>query len=186
MKSRRRPVLSVIGSAGALTPDVEAASVALGRLAVDAGFRIASGGRDGVMEAASRGAHASERYREGDVVAILPTYRREEANAYADIVIPTGLGVARNALVVAIADVVVAVHGGSGTLSELALAWQLGKPVVALRQTGGWAEELAGRTLDARRADQVIVADSAAEAVEQALACLDEERENPCAALDPM
>lgn len=182
----RRPVLAVAGSAGTLPDEVEAQARALGRLAVDAGFRVATGGRDGVMEAVSRGAHESDAYAEGDVIAILPTYRREMANPWADIVIPTGAGVARNVMLVASADVVVAVRGGSGTMSEIALAWQLGKPIVALASTGGWAEKLAGVSLDERRGDAIHRADDPAAAIAIALELLAQgERPNPTRSLDP-
>ena len=68
------------------------------------------------------------------------------------------------------ADVVVAVRGGTGTLSEAALAWQFGKPVIAIVGFGGWSEELAGRQLDPRQDGVVQPASSAAEAVAKALA----------------
>ena len=78
-----------------------------------------------------------------------------DANAYVDIAIPTGMSYARNTLLVSMADVVIAVGGGSGTLSEIALAWQLGKPLVALDLGEGWSARLAGERLDTRRTDQV-------------------------------
>lgn len=182
----RRPVLAVAGSAGTLPDAVEAQARALGRLAVDAGFRVATGGRDGVMEAVSRGAHESDAYEEGRVIAILPTYRREEANPWVDIVIPTGAGVARNVMLVASADVVIAVRGGSGTMSEIALAWQLGKPIIALASSGGWAERLAGEALDERREDVIHRADdpTAAIALAEALHAQGA-RPNPSQTLDP-
>lgn len=164
--------MSVIGQAGALAPSVEAEARALGRAAVSAGFCVATGGRDGVMEAASRGAREAPEYRRGDVIAVIPGYDHGDANAYADLVIPTGLSLARNVVLVAMADVVVAVAGGAGTLSEIALAWQLGRPVIALATTGGWAERLAGQSLDDRRAGEVISAVDPQRAVDAALAVL--------------
>lgn len=158
-------MLAVIGDGGPLADAIEAQARELGRLAVDAGFRLVSGGRDGVMHAASEGARSSDRYREGDVVAIIPGYEPGEASPAADIVIPTGLGHARNVLVVATADVVVAVAGRAGTLSEIALAWKLGKPVVALAGSGGWARRLAGEAVDDRPRDVVLDAGSPAEAI---------------------
>ena len=80
------------------------------------------------MEAACRGAHAGG----GLTVGILPGHDRSDANAHVDVAIPTGLGEARNALVVRAADAVVAVAGEYGTLSEIALALQAGIPVVGL------------------------------------------------------
>jgi uncharacterized protein (TIGR00725 family) len=79
------------------------------------------------------------------------------------------MGVARNVLVVRSADVVILVGGGAGTLSEAAYAWQLGKPVIALAQSGGWAERLAGGPVDERRTDEVIAARSPEDAVSRAL-----------------
>ncbi|MFO7567671.1 MAG: TIGR00725 family protein [Enhygromyxa sp.] len=174
--SARRPVLAVIGSGGRIDPAIAAAAEELGRLAIEAGFRLVSGGRDGVMEAASRGARAAPSWREGDVIGILPSYDRAEANAHVDVVIPTGLGIARNVVVVASADVVVALAGGSGTLSEIAIAWQLGKPIIGLDlklgPLGGWGERAGGIAIDDRRSDEVRRASSAAEAIELARAAL--------------
>jgi len=165
---RRRPVLSVVGNSGPVPQEVFDLAYDVGRRAVDAGFRVATGGLDGVMEAVSRGARESPGWTEGMVVGVLPTLHADSANPWVDIAIPTGIGLARNALVVAIADVVIAVRGGSGTLSEIALAWQFGKPVVAITSTGGWAAELAGRQLDHRRDGIVEAAATAAEAVAKA------------------
>lgn len=83
------------------------------------------------MEAACRGAREAG----GTTVGILPGTDRAAANPYVDIAIPTGLGEARNALVVRAADALVAVGGGYGTLSEIALALKAGKRVVGL---GSW------------------------------------------------
>jgi uncharacterized protein (TIGR00725 family) len=80
------------------------------------------------------------------------------------------MGIGRNILVVRSAQAVIAVAGESGTLSEMALAWQLGKRLVGLTGAGGWAEELAGRVLDRRRRDPVLLATTAAEAVALAMA----------------
>ena len=117
------------------------------------------------MTAVSRGARQAPERREGDVIGVLPGYDRSAANAYVDIVIPTGMQLGRNLLVVAMADVVVALAGGAGTLCEMAAAWQLGKPIVALRPLGGWAEELAGRRLDERFAQPIAIAESVDEAL---------------------
>ena len=86
------------------------------------------GGLGGVMEAACRGA----RQAGGTTVGLLPGLDRRDANPYVDVAIPTGLGEARNALVVRTADVLVAVGGGYGTLSEIGLALRTGKHVVGL------------------------------------------------------
>ena len=152
----KRPVLSVIGQGGELSPSVEKMAREVGHLAMQAGFRLITGGRGGVMEAVSRGARESEDWQEGRILGILPSYDRSQANPWVDVVLPTGLGLARNMLVVSSANVVLAIAGGSGTLSEIALAWQMGKPVLALSSSGGWASRLAGQTVDQRRNDRVV------------------------------
>lgn len=160
----RRRVVAVIGN-GAAPPEVLAVAEAIGRGLVERGFRVLTGGLGGVMEAASRGARAAPSHREGDVLAIIPGSDPGDANPFADIVIPSGLGIARNALVVSTADAVIAVGGGSGTLSEMAMAWQLGKLVVGV-EAPGWSERLAGSAIDERRTDRVERAASAEAAVE--------------------
>lgn len=129
----------------------------LGRALVDAGYRVVTGGMTGVMEAASRGAHESAAYVEGSVVGIIPSADAERANAYVDLVIPSGLGYSRNTLVINSADAVVAVAGGAGTLNELAMAWQLDKPIVAL-DIPGWSQRLAGTRIDERAREEILAA----------------------------
>jgi hypothetical protein len=112
------------------------ASAGLCELAYAAGHAVATrgavlvcGGRGGVMAAAARGAQAAG----GMTVGILPTYDRQGMNPYIEIAITTGMGQARNAIVVASAEAVIALEGEGGTLSEIGLALKLGRPVVALR-----------------------------------------------------
>ena len=86
------------------------------------------------------------------------------------MVVPTGMNYARNTILVAMAVVVVAVGGGGyGTLSEIALAWQHGKPIVTLDLGEGWSARLAGERLDHRRDDLLHRAESAEEAVRLAV-----------------
>jgi uncharacterized protein (TIGR00725 family) len=95
------------------------------------GAVVVCGGLGGAMEAACRGAKDAG----GTTVGLLPGLDRRDANPYVDVAVPTGLGEARNALVVRAADALVAVGGGYGTLSEIGLALRAGKRVVGL---GTW------------------------------------------------
>lgn len=167
----RRAVVAVVGGTRGSEALMQAAE-ALGRLLVDQGVRVASGGLGGVMTAVSRGARSSDSWVEGMVVGMLPGLSSGDANPYVDIAIPTGMNYARNTLLVAMADVVVAVGGGSGTLSEIALAWQHGKPIVALDLGEGWSARLAGEALDARREDVIQRASSAEQAAALSVALL--------------
>lgn len=92
------------------------------------GAVVVCGGLGGAMEAACRGAKQAD----GLTVGILPGSDRSAANPFVDVALPTGLGEARNALVVGAADVVIAVGRGYGTLSEIALALRAGKRVIGL------------------------------------------------------
>jgi uncharacterized protein (TIGR00725 family) len=103
----------------------------VGRLLAERGAMLVCGGLGGTMEAACRGARAGG----GTTIGILPGLSRSDANPFVDVVVPTGLGEARNALVVRAADAVIALGGGYGTLSEIALALRAGKPVIGI---GTW------------------------------------------------
>lgn len=111
------------------TPDEAARAEELGRVLAEKGAVVVSGGLGGVMAAACRGAKSAG----GLTVGFLPGKHRGDANPWVDVGIPTGLGEARNVLVVASASAVVAVGGEYGTLSEIAFALRAGKPVVGLQ-----------------------------------------------------
>jgi uncharacterized protein (TIGR00725 family) len=127
---RRTPYVAVVGPGDASPDELHAAEEVGAGLAV-AGAVVVTGGLGGVMEAACRGA----RSRRGHTLGILPGEDREAANGWVEIAIATGLGELRNGLVVRAADALVAVGGAYGTLSEVALALKLGRPVVGL---GTW------------------------------------------------
>lgn len=145
-----RKIIAVIGD-GKIENDSLKYKIAFetGKALVDAGYRVQSGGLGGIMEAVFKGAKASENYREGDTIAIIPSFDRTSVNQFADIVIPTGLDVMRNTIV-ANADAVIAIGGGAGTLSEMALAWSLYRLLIAYKNVDGWSAELAERKLDNR------------------------------------
>jgi len=150
-------MLAVIGSASC--DDLVAAQAeAVGREIARRGAVLVCGGRGGVMEAACRGAKAEG----GTTVGILPGPDRGAANPYVDVPIVTGLGEARNAVVVRAADAVIAISGGYGTLSEIGLALKMGRPVVGLDT---WELYQGGRPVSA-----FVVADGPPQAVELALA----------------
>ncbi|GAB4397412.1 MAG: hypothetical protein OHK0053_13860 [Microscillaceae bacterium] len=130
----------------------------MGRALRQASYWLVCGGLGGWMEAVCRGAHEADNYTFGTTIGFLPGHERREANPYCDIVIPTGMGLARNLLVVQAGTVVVAVAGGGGTLSEIALAWQLNKKIIAYTGFEGWAKVLADTSLDQRRHDHLIAA----------------------------
>jgi uncharacterized protein (TIGR00725 family) len=120
--------IAVIGH-GQATPGEYEAAYATGRLIAGNGAVLVCGGLGGVMEAACRGAQEAG----GTTVGILPDI--DGGNPYLDITIRTGLGHARNVLVVLSADAVIAVGGRHGTLSEIAIALKTGRPVYGL---GTW------------------------------------------------
>jgi uncharacterized protein (TIGR00725 family) len=144
--------VAVIGSG----PEWEAAAEEVGRLLAVAGCTVVTGGLGEVMAAAHRGAKSAG----GTTVAILPGESRHEANPWADHVVVTGIGHARNLAVAASGDAVIAVGGSYGTISEIAFALRLGRPVVALE--------------GAPSVEGVEWASSPADAVESALRHLEE------------
>ena len=149
MNEKRRTV-AIIGDANIEKDGVKyKLAFETGKALIDAGYRIQSGGLGGVMEAAFCGAHASQKYREGHTVALIPSFDATVANPYADIIIPTGLDVMRNAIV-ANASAVIAVGGGAGTLSEIAFAWSLFRMVLAFENADGWSGKVANTRMDNR------------------------------------
>jgi uncharacterized protein (TIGR00725 family) len=119
--------VAVVGS-GSASADELALAEAVGAGLGDAGAVVVTGGLGGVMEAASRGA----RSRRALTLGILPGEDRADANGWVEVAVATGLGELRNGLVVRASDAVVAIGGGHGTLSEVAFALKLGRPVVGL------------------------------------------------------
>lgn len=151
--------VGVIGSDGSISEKVEQMAEELGRLIARRGMILICGGRSGVMEAAARGAKAEG----GTTVGIIPGADKREANPFCDIVIATGIGRARNLVVVNSSDAVVAVSGGSGTLSEIALALSENKMVIVLKGSGGVSDLVAGKTIGNCR---VLSAETPLEAIE--------------------
>jgi uncharacterized protein (TIGR00725 family) len=101
----------------------------VGRLIAKKGATLVCGGLGGVMEAASRGAKREG----GQTVGILPHDHSKDANQYVDIPIATGLGIGRNVIIARTSDALIAVGGEYGTLSEIAFALQMNKPVIGIK-----------------------------------------------------
>jgi uncharacterized protein (TIGR00725 family) len=147
------PYVSVVGS-GEASGELYEKAREVGRLVAGKGGTVVCGGRTGVMEAAARGATEAG----GVAIGILPDEDRERANEHLTYSVATGTGHARNLAVVCSGDVVIAVGGEYGTLSEIGLALKVGRPVVALES---WDLEA-----------HVAVTSSPEEAVEAAFASL--------------
>ncbi len=117
--------IGIIGAGDCSSKGYEGA-VEIGRRVAERGAILVCGGLGGVMEAGAKGAAEAG----GVTVGILPGISAEEANTFIRIPLPTGMGPARNVLIVRASDVLIAVEGGYGTLSEIALALKMDKPVI--------------------------------------------------------
>ncbi|MCK4444952.1 MAG: TIGR00725 family protein [Thermoplasmata archaeon] len=126
-------IIGVIGSDGEIGEEQRKNAEEVGRLVAERGVPVVCGGLGGVMEAACRGAKSAG----GLTIGILPTLDKEAANEYVDIPVATGMSVARNVIIVRTADVLIAIGGRFGTLSEIAHALSMGKKVVSLHS---WEE----------------------------------------------
>jgi uncharacterized protein (TIGR00725 family) len=127
MKHFRIPLISVIGGAQCSSQEAALAEE-VGRLLARRGYGVVCGGRGGVMAAVCKGCNQMG----GVTVGLLPGADDNEANPWVQIILPTGLGEARNALVVGAGAGVIAIGGGYGTLSEIALALKAGRLVAGL------------------------------------------------------
>ncbi|MFC1507269.1 TIGR00725 family protein [Thermoproteota archaeon] len=155
--------ITVIGSAQSISSDVYQMAEELGKAIASRGAVLITGGRGGVMEAVCKGA----KEKQGLTVGILPGCDKD-ANPYVDIIIVTGMGDGRNIINIKSADAIIAVNGGAGTLSEIALALKTGRKVIAIRPSGGVAEKMAGIVIDGREVTSV-------ESVEEAIDLVFEE-----------
>lgn len=126
----RKKIVGVIGAGNASTNEIKIAED-VGRLIAERGWVLVCGGLGGVMEAASRGATKAG----GIVVGILPQADAKLANQYVSIPIATNMGFARNSIIAHTAEALIAVGGAYGTLSEISMALNLGKPVFGI---GTW------------------------------------------------
>ena len=125
--NKRKIIVGVIGGS-TCTEDIEKSAIEVGRHIAEKGGILVCGGLGGVMKASAKGAKEAG----GITIGILPSANSDDANQYIDIAIPTGIGYARNVIIINIADVVIAIDGKYGTLSEIAFCLQFGVPVISL------------------------------------------------------
>jgi uncharacterized protein (TIGR00725 family) len=129
------------------------------------GATVVCGGLGGVMEAASKGAREAG----GHVLGIIPSADSVQANRYCEFVVATGIGKSRNFVVAYSGDAMIVVGGGAGTISEVAAAYQVAKPIATVKGTGGVADEWAGRYLDDRQTRLILGGSSPEDAVKKVM-----------------
>lgn len=125
--------ITVIGSSGQISTEIQLLAEQVGAEVAKSGAILVTGGRDGVMEAASRGA----RKFKGTTVGILPEENELGANPYIEIKIPTGIGYARNYINILSSNAIISIAGSGGTLSEIGFAIALQKLLILMQGTGG-------------------------------------------------
>jgi len=131
--------IGLIGQSGPISEEMRAAAYAVGRAIAARGALLFTGGRDGVMAAASEGARSAG----GVTVGILPGDDLREANPYVTVPVTTGLTFqGRSEVRIHAADAFIIVGGGAGTLAEIAVAYLHRKPLVAVQGVGGWGDRL--------------------------------------------
>jgi uncharacterized protein (TIGR00725 family) len=150
MPVERKPIIAIVG-AGKCSKKLRDKAALVARHVVKNGGIIVCGGMGGIMEGAARGAWEGG----GVSIGILPSEDRKDANKFVTFAIPTGFGEARNLMVIRAADAVVAFPGKFGTLSEMAFALKIGKPLISI---AAW-----------KLGEGIIQLDDAVEAAEKAL-----------------
>jgi len=137
----------------------------LGKKLIDQGHTIYNGGMGGIMETSAKGARQSNNYKDNSVIAILRVSDVSLGNNYSSIKIATDMGTARNRLIILNSDAIIAIGGGAGTLNEITLAWEFGKPMAAFKNYGGWASKVAETAIDDRRNDRIVPLNSVEDAI---------------------
>lgn len=155
-------ILIVGHNENGFTPTAAKLAYETGMEVAKSGAVLITGGLEGVMKSACQGAKDAG----GLTVGIIPQNDPSFANEYCDIVIPTGMGLARDFLNALSADGVIMIGGGSGTLSETCAAYMYKKPIVAIKNSGGMAEKYMDQYLDHRKNVLIIGVSSPKEAVQ--------------------
>jgi uncharacterized protein (TIGR00725 family) len=158
----RKPQILIVGNnENGFTPELEKIAYETGAEVAKSGAVLITGGLGGVMKASAHGAKDAG----GLTIGIIPQNDASFANEYCDIVIPSGMGLARDFLTALSGDGVIIIGGGSGTLSEVCAAYMHKKPMVSIKNTGGIADRYADQYLDHRQQVKIIGAEDPKEAV---------------------
>lgn len=144
-RNSRLPQVTIIGDSDA-PPDMCVTAEQIGSMCARLGITVITGGRGGVMEAANKGAQSAG----GMSVGVVPSTKMGEANSWCSVIIPTGMGHARNIITVLAGDFLICLGSSAETLSEICFAWIHGKPILMLSGCSVLAEKLGG-TLDSRQ-----------------------------------
>ena len=170
--------IGVIGSAGKsdyktkgwATNQMESWAQEIGKELANAGAIVVTGGKDGIMEAAAKGAMEAG----GITVGVVKGSKRNTSNRYTDVEVVTGMEAdgLDELLLMLMSDALIVIGGGAGTLQEIALAYRNNKPIVVLANSGGWSEKLVGTYLDERRRTRIQGAKTSKEAVKKVMKLL--------------
>ena len=163
--TKKRQILVIGHNTNGCTPKHEKIAYDVGAEIAKSNSVLITGGLGGVMTAAAHGAHDAN----GLTVGIIPQDDSKMANEFCDIVVPTGMGLARDFLNALSSDGVIVVGGGCGTLSETTAAYMYNKPIVAIRNIGGSIEPYIDGFLDHRENVKIVGADTPQEAVKKIL-----------------
>ena len=158
---KMRQILVIGNNDNGCTPELEAIAYETGQEVARSGSVLITGGLGGVMRSASHGAKDTN----GLTVGIIPQDDATLANEFCDIVIPSGIGLSRDFLNALSADGVIAVGGGSGTLSEICAAYMHKKPIATIKNSGGIATKYSDQYLDQRKNVKIVGFDSPKDAV---------------------
>ncbi|MDH3313903.1 MAG: TIGR00725 family protein [Nitrosopumilus sp.] len=162
---KKRQILVIGHNTNGCTPKHEKIAYAIGMEIAKSDSILICGGLGGVMTAAAHGAHDGG----GLTIGIIPQNDPSMANEFCDVIIPTGMGLARDFLNALSADGVIIVGGGSGTLSETTAAYMYKKPIVAIRNMGGSVASFIDGFIDQRENVLITGVDTPQEAVKKIL-----------------
>jgi hypothetical protein len=159
--SKRHQILIIGHDKHGFEPEHEKIAYEVGAEVAKSGSVLITGGLEGVMKAACHGAKDAG----GITVGIIPQEDPSFANEYCDIVIPSGMGLTRDFLNALSADGIIIIGGGSGTLAEVCAGYMHKKPMVAIKNTGGVADQYADKYVDKRNQIKIIGVNTPKEAV---------------------